>query len=166
MPFWMTALVATSILVLLILSVVRAFKTKNLRLLLLEVLAILGFAGLLNVLFEFPAPTTTVAKSPSSDLAVATALFVSMFLGMLAQFLYNHFAAPEKERKSFDWGLFVAPLFASPIVFIPLLAAMQNADIDLTRLTAPRLMVFLVAFQNGFFWKEFFDKKRKEAKQE
>jgi hypothetical protein len=30
-------------------------------------------------------------------------------------------------------------------------------------MTLPRLMIFLVAFENGFFWKEYFDRKRKEV---
>src|SRR5258708_2153055 len=127
MPFWMTILVIFSLVTLLVLAGMRASNTKNLRLLIVETLPILGFGAFLHVLFGFPIPKSTVAKSPSSDLAVGVALFVWMALGMLAQFLYNHFAVPEEERKSFDWGLFVAPLFASPIIFIPLLAALQNA---------------------------------------
>ena len=83
-----------------------------------------------------------------------------MLLGMLAQYGYNYFVTPKSDRKAFDLGVFIAPVFASPVVFIPLLAALQNADIDLTALTIPRMMVFLVAFQNGFFWKDFFDRQR------
>jgi hypothetical protein len=29
-------------------------------------------------------------------------------------------------------------------------------------LTFPRMMIFFIAFQNGFFWKEQFDQKRKD----
>ena len=54
-------------------------------------------------------------------------------------------------------------MFAAPIILIPLLAAFQGADIDLAKLTTPRIMMFCVAFQNGFFWKEFFDRKQKEV---
>jgi hypothetical protein len=67
----------------------------------------------------------------------------------------------------FDFGMFVAPVFASPIVFIPLLAALQNtpAITGTQGFSAVNLMVFFVAFENGFFWKEYFDHRRK-AKQE
>ena len=58
--------------------------------------------------------------------------------------------------------MFIAPVFASPIVFIPLLTAFQNANVDLNRLTVPKLLIFFVAYQNGFFWKEFFDLKQRE----
>jgi hypothetical protein len=85
-----------------------------------------------------------------------------MLLGMAAQYGYNRFEQPKAERKAFDFGLFIAPIFASPIIFIPLLAALQNADLDLTRLTTPKMMVFFVAFENGFFWKEYFDHRRLE----
>lgn len=164
MALWMIFALSVSLVVSFILAVVRGLRTKNFLGLVVQTLLIIGFTVFLNILFGFPFPSAAVAKSPSSDLAVATALFVSMILGMLAQFLYSHFTLRKGERKDFDWGLFVAPLFASPIVFLPLLSALQNADVDLTHLTAPRLMVLLVAFQNGFFWKELFDKRRRETK--
>jgi hypothetical protein len=84
--------------------------------------------------------------------------------GMFAQYLYRYLERPVRYRQKWDWGCFIAPIFASPIVFIPLAAAFQNVDIDLTnpRLKLPQLMIFLVAFENGFFWKEYFDRKRKQ----
>jgi hypothetical protein len=54
------------------------------------------------------------------------------------------------------------PMLASPLVFIPLLGAFQNAPVDLMSLTLPKFMVFFVAFQNGFFWKEVVDNFRKK----
>jgi uncharacterized membrane protein YfcA len=162
--FWMDVAVAAALLTSLALSVIRALSSKDWKTLFVELLAILAIAVFLRYLFGFPIPSATYAKSPSSDWAIAIALFVCMLLGMFAQYLYGHFASPKAMRKEFDWGIFVAPVFASPIVFVPLLAALQNADIDLTHLTASRMMVFLVAFQNGFFWKEHFDRQRREAK--
>jgi hypothetical protein len=51
------------------------------------------------------------------------------------------------------------PILASPIVFIPLLtiAGEVNAPGILSR---AKLMVYFVAFQNGFFWKSFFEQRR------
>ena len=57
----------------------------------------------------------------------------------------------------------LAPVLASPIIFIPLLASQQNADLDLSRFDIPRFMIFLVAFENGFFWREYFDNRKKKA---
>jgi len=160
MPYWMTIIAGVSLAVLFLLALVRALRTKRFLRFFVEGLCITAFALLLRVVFGFPTPRVTVAKSASSDLAVGIALFLFMVFGMLAQFLFDHFSASQRERKGFDWGLFLAPLFASPVVFIPLLAAFQNADIDVTHLTTARFMVFLVAFQNGFFWREVFDKQR------
>jgi hypothetical protein len=86
-----------------------------------------------------------------------------MLLGMGAQFLYRHFEQPQRKRRKFDWGVFLAPVSASPIVFLPLLASFQNSEVDLSKLDVPRLMIFFVAFQNGFFWKEHFDQRQREA---
>jgi hypothetical protein len=88
-------------------------------------------------------------------------LYLFMVVGMICQYLYSLLIQPRKQRPPFDWGNFLAPLFASPIVSIPMLVAFQNSEIDLTQLTLPRVMVFVVAFQNGFFWKEIFESRRR-----
>jgi hypothetical protein len=91
-------------------------------------------------------------------------LYLCMFLGMVCHYFYSRFLKAKGEREPFDWGNFLVPIFASPIVFVPLLGAFQNADVDLTNLTMPKFMVFFVAFQNGFFWKEVVDNRGKEQK--
>jgi hypothetical protein len=126
--------------------------------------ALTAFSFFLNHWFGFPFASPLVNKG-GNDLLLAGALAVSMITGMFAQYLYRHFERPERYRQKWDWGCFIAPVFASPMIFIPLAAAFQNSDIDLTKdsLTLPRLMIFLVAFENGFFWKEYFDRRRKEV---
>jgi cytochrome bd-type quinol oxidase subunit 2 len=91
-----------------------------------------------------------------------------MLLGMFAQYLYRHFERPKRYRNKWDWGCFIAPIFASPIIFTPLAAAFQSVDIDLTKPNSklPQLMIFFVAFENGFFWKEHYDRKQKEEEKE
>jgi ABC-type glycerol-3-phosphate transport system permease component len=94
------------------------------------------------------------STSHSADLLTVSVLYVCMIAGMLAQYGFRRF---EQAERSFSWDQFLAPVFASPIVFIPLLGTLQNADVDLYRLDAARLVIFFVAFENGFFWKDYFD---------
>lgn len=87
--------------------------------------------------------------------------YVSMLLGMVAQYGY---AQGERGRRRFKFEpvSFLMPIFASPIVFIPLLSIAT----DLTTagaFTQAKVMVYLVAFQNGFFWKSFFEQQRQRA---
>ena len=87
-----------------------------------------------------------------------------MILGMFAQYGFKHFSQPFSNRQNFDWGVFISPILVSPLIFLPLLAALQNSINNLETSTAPRYMMFLVSFQNGFFWKDFFDNYRKGSK--
>jgi peptidoglycan/LPS O-acetylase OafA/YrhL len=124
-------------------------------------LMLLAIAFLLIYIF-FIAPKQATGRGDSSqDLYFVIVLYLFMLLGMLAQYIYARLEQPKAVRPKFDLGIFLAPIFTSPIIFIPLLSAMQNANIDLHNLTTPRLMVFLVAFENGFFWKELFDHRRR-----
>jgi len=93
---------------------------------------------------------------------VAMALcYGSMVLGMIAQYFYKQGERGDKQL-SFEPLEFLMPIFASPIVFIPLLTI--TSDLALTgAFTRGKLMVYLVAFQNGFFWKSFFEQRQKAA---
>jgi len=90
-------------------------------------------------------------------------LYVCLLLGMLAQYAHSRLSRPKAKRPPFDFGLFIAPVFSSPIIFIPLLAAVQSAGVDLYRADAARFMLYLVAFENGYFWKLIFDQRRENA---
>jgi len=161
----MIFLTASSLLGLFAISVYRYIKYRAAGNFILQLIAICFFAGLLYFFFWSHQPPTPKGDG-IKDIVFALVLYFFMLLGMAAQYLFSLFEKPKGKRLAeFDWGLFVAPVFASPIVFLPLLAALQNVDIELDKVTLPRLMVFLVAFENGFFWKEYFDNRR-EAKKE
>lgn len=81
-----------------------------------------------------------------------------MVLGMVARYFYVQ-AERAKTKFEFDWMTFLMPIFASPIVFIPLLALTSEVVIG-GAFTRAKLMVYLVAFQNGFVWKSFFEQRR------
>jgi len=87
--------------------------------------------------------------------ALIAALYGVMVLGMLAHYGYERFQRPPHRRPRFDGGALLAPIFVSPIVFLPLASILDSTDS--AHAMASRLMLFLVAFENGFFWREFFD---------
>jgi hypothetical protein len=130
-----------------------------------SVLPLSAFVLFLNRWFGFPSPNSVVQKAADHDVLLAGVMFLCMVVGMLFRHLHEFFGSPARRRKRWDWGCFLAPVFASPIMFLPLAAAFQNVEIDLTnpRLKLPQLMVFFVAFQNGYFWKEHYDHKLKLA---
>lgn len=147
---------------------VRARANKDWQPFWLGTAALAAFAAFLNWLFGFPFPENPQAKGPGEDFALVAILLVCMLVGMLAQVFYHHFSLPRQKRlrRKIDWGQFFAPACASPIIFVPLMVTLQNANIDFKAMTAPKMMIFFVAFQNGFFWKALFDRKQKELETE
>jgi hypothetical protein len=107
-------------------------------------------------------PDTTIETKGTIQEGVAVALcYLSMLLGMIAQYFYKQ---AERGDKTFSFAPleFMMPIFASPIVFIPLLTITEEMALS-GAFTKAKLMVYLVAFQNGFFWKSFFDQRQKTA---
>jgi hypothetical protein len=102
---------------------------------------------------------TPVAKGPdNSDIYLIILIcYIVMLLGMLCHFLFFHYVLSREKRGKFDWGRFLAPIFISPIIFIPIATTLQNSKVDFANPSTVNLMIFLIAFQNGFFWKELFD---------
>ncbi len=119
-----------------------------------------------SILYSFfYAPEVPAMKgNGNNEVYFVIVLYFCMLLGMFAQYGHIRFSRPKEKWKKTDFGLFFAPVFASPIVFIPLLAALQNAEIDLQNLTTAKMMVFFVAFENGFFWKDYFDHRQRVRK--
>jgi hypothetical protein len=107
-------------------------------------------------------PAVVETKDGLDETASIVFCYLSMVLGMVAQYFY--FQIERGNRKfEFDWMTLLMPIFASPIVFIPLLTLTSEVAIG-GAFTRAKLMVYLVAFQNGFFWKSFFEQRRDEAK--
>ena len=110
--------------------------------------------------------TTTFPPGETRDIgdgetAVLVMSYFSMVLGMVAHYIYQKGASGEKTL-TIEWMPLLMPILVSPIVFIPLMTiASQVASTTTGSLFAhAKLMVFLVAFENGFFWKHFFDQHR------
>ncbi len=152
---------------LLFISVYRFLKFKDKRNFIAQLLILSLSFGVLFYLFYESGGLVGMGNDENNenndtDIYFVIVLYLCMLLGMLAQYGHTRYSRPKRRRRKFDLGVFFAPVCASPIVFIPLLAALQNADIDLMKLTAAKMMVFFVAFENGFFWKDYFDNRQKE----
>lgn len=97
-------------------------------------------------------------------------LYVLTTLGIVAESLYSRLddsrldkARSRRQRKT-EWGSTIKPILISPMLLIPTVAAFQNANIDLTRLGFPWLMIMLTAFEKGFLWRSYLAKTAATAK--
>ncbi len=95
----------------------------------------------------------------SGETAALIISYVSMVLGMMAHYVYAK-AERGDTRLTIEWLPFLMPILASPIVFIPLVSIAGEVSSTGDIFERAKLMVYLVAFQNGFFWKHFFDQRR------
>lgn len=98
-------------------------------------------------------------RSVGQELIISGLLYISMVLGILAEYFYSRLTSKDQKEKQSYKGV-LAAMLASPIVFIPLYASIQGGETEMNSLNSAKLMTFLVAFQNGFFWKVFFDKQK------
>ncbi|HEX3047569.1 MAG TPA: hypothetical protein VHY08_22650 [Bacillota bacterium] len=144
---------------LIVVAIFHYFKTKNIRNLIIHLLlSIIGFAFV--YWFFFPHDTLTPKGGEEGNDYLIIAAYIFLILGMLVHYVFFRLWSSRK-RKKFDWGYFFAPVLISPIVFIPVLITFQSADINLDTMSAKLLYLF-IAFENGFFWREFFDNRCKE----
>ena len=120
----------------------------------------LAIAGALGIVYAL-APSAVQTRGGIDEAASIVFCYVSMVLGMIAQYGYAQ-AERGNKKLELDWMTFLMPIFASPIVFIPLLTLTSEVAMG-GAFTRAKLMVYLVAFQNGFFWKSFFEQRRGEA---
>jgi len=134
----------------------QRFKSKNastaglsLILLLLVTMTIVVLLGFHSNFFQ--SNVQSKGASDSAPWLMIAFMYFSMILGVVAQSFY------------FDGGVspsasWIKPILASPIIFIPLLSSYQSSLASMTGVTISDLMILLVSFQNGFFWKVIFDK--------
>lgn len=71
--------------------------------------------------------------------------FSCLIWGMAAQALYGYVTG----GGIWTWGAFFTPMIVSPMIFGTFLSVVKS-DIDM-------LTGAIMAFQNGFFWKQIFD---------
>jgi hypothetical protein len=139
-----------------------------LRLLLLAaaIIALNRILGFPKILLS-PEEATIISKGSDQgeDWLFLASAYVCMILGMLSQYMYSRFALEPQARGRIDWGSLLGPVFVSPIIFLPLCSTIANAQ----RSGAAGIITLLVAFENGFFFKGYFDQRaraNREASQD
>ena len=147
-----------------VLALLNYTKARNIRRLVVWITILAACGATYYFLFQSGGHLSAKGEQPNQT-GFVIVLYVCMLLGMACHYFYTLLLKPKREREPFDLGAFLAPVFASPLVFLPLLGAFQNSQVDLVNLTLPKFMVFFVAFENGFFWKEVVDNRRKEQEQ-
>lgn len=136
--------------------VVFASRHRDARL--WPVALVVGVIGV-GVWYVNPTPFGT-REGDTQAFAAAVICYVAMLLGMMAEYVYTQ-AEKGQSKLTFTPMTFFMPILASPIVFIPLLTIAGEVNAP-GILSQAKLMVYLVAFQNGFFWRNFFEQRRRE----
>ena len=153
------------ILMSLLISIHRYLVSKNVRYLIINaVILTLYFIVLYKYFYvtEMPIPKEGRTNSGTPLLTMGLC-FVVMIAGMICNVLHFHYRLPKGERDKvrIDWGGMIVPFSVSPLVFIPIATLLHSANIDLANASIADIMSLCVAFQNGFFWKDIFDNRKK-----
>ena len=135
----------------LVLILVDAIRTREFRRLIWQVLV--GLVVIAFALVYFRQTTGRVAFGNDSSRIIAIAvIFVTTLIGIAAHYFF-YLAKPGR----FDWFALLKPLLITPIIILPLVGSMQqSASIEAMQI----VMLGLLAFQNGFFWRAVFEKAR------
>jgi hypothetical protein len=126
---------------------------------------LLGLAALMALFLRSrivlpPFSARPAARGDDGALLIVV-LYLVMLVGMFSHYLYSFLRRPRARRRRFDLAAFVAPVFVSPIVFLPLASVLRSLEAgNPANADASRLLLFLVAYENGFFWREFFENRR------
>jgi len=80
-------------------------------------------------------------------------IFICVFLGIVASFVYEYLLKlmPDPSAEAFNPVLFIVQLLLSLIV-APLIFVSVYKLLDVN--TSETWMIYFVAFQNGFFWRD------------
>lgn len=150
--------IVVSIAALTIIFFIRDYKERSWKKFMKHIVFLFISSFVLNFYFDF----FSVVVSKGNKNQYLLLLFTFTILGMFANYAFRHFSVDKSMRKEWDIGLFIAPVFISPIVSLPLFQILEQVN-DTKSIN---LTIFVIAFQNGFLWKEYFDKKRKVATNE
>lgn len=123
-------------------------KYRRIKRLLIEAMILSLVVLILHLTTGFPESIKTFGSfNPESTILL---MLVSVVLGMTANYFFHL-------KKGFNWLTFIKPLFISPIVLLPLIGTVNETALQPVQLFS----LMFIAFQNGFFWKEVYNKAQK-----
>lgn len=150
------------IILLIFISVHRYLLSKNVKLLIVNIILLLIYSSLIyNYFYINEAP---VSKGADTDTVINEIIrdiicLAVIIFGMFCNYVFSHFILPREDRDKhkIDWEGFIAPVCASLLILFPTINSLKNAGIDPTNSSFITLWLS-IAFQNGFFWKEIFNR--------
>jgi hypothetical protein len=156
-------LIGVSLIGSLVLLIYWFSQSRDPRRLVLQLLLLGGLIVVLHAIFGFPKALlrpqdSSVSKgteASASNWPLYVISYISMLAGMFCHYLYNRFTKEAAQRPPFDWGSFIAPVFISPIIFVPLFSTLGIGE----HAETGRYMIVLIAFENGFFFKAYYDQR-------
>jgi len=156
-----TVLLACCLVGLLIGIFYRNIRARRWRRLILQCIVLSIVVLLLNIWFGFPRilETKGAGEERIAEIIAVVLCYVCMVAGMVAQYFFSQ-GQQGRTKFTFEIVPFLMPIFASPIIFIPLLTLLLRDSQMTGALEKSKLMVYFVAFQNGFFWKDMFERQR------
>lgn len=120
------------------------YFNRNVKSFLVQTFALLIVFAFLNLTTGFP--ETIIVFGGVTPLFVIGVLFICVLTGIFANYFFYR-------KGKFELSAFLKPLVISPIVLLPLIGSVQKT----TEFDTVQIISFgVLAFQNGFFWKEVF----------
>lgn len=150
-----TWIVIASLSAFLAVSIYWFFRDREVLKFVFRLLGVATVCLILHAVFGFPFVAQAKGGTDWQDVYPIAGLYCAMILGMLAQYLHAHFSRPARTKREFDFGAFIAPIFLSPIVFIPLFETLKTGQ----QSARASVMTLLIAFENGFFFKNYMDQR-------
>ena len=124
--------------------VVELIRIRAVKRFVIQAVVLVLAIVLLKATTGFPAART--AFGGVSPILAISIMFVCTPIGIAAHYLFY-------TKGQFSWQAFLKPLVITPIVLLPLIGSVQGtSDLEPIQL----ISFALLAFQNGFFWKEVF----------
>jgi hypothetical protein len=118
---------------------------------LLEAAILTGVVLFLHFQTGFPAPKQAFGGGQYVAVGV---MFAGVLLGTAGRYYFY-------KRGRFRWRSFLRPFAVSPIILLPMPGTVSGVTgVDAVQL----ISFFALSFQNGFFWKEIFDKVSEKMK--